>query len=1249
MPLPEVHADGEIWSAVLWAVREQIGKDDFEQTLIDALKLTPVRPSMIEARDAYIQAAGLLGVGGPDACQIWVAFAARGLGASAALNPTEATQPNDTALSVLESYDKPVTCGGAPPSILENLLTETAETDNGWQASGLWHRSTRKAADGAYSWWFGQEPTGDYNTGARVVGDLISPPIDLTGSAAAVLSWDQYFRGEGFNSRIDLGGVWAPYLNADSGRVWVSTDGGGSWLLISHVAHDTPDQDFASFAVNLTRFAGSVIRVRFDFDTFTASDNANEGWFVDNIRVDRTSTDPVTLAAAPSALAFVSTANATGPPSQNFELEITGTGDLSWSATVQPAVPWLSISISNGVGPTVLSASVSTDGLPPGVFNGTIEISASGSAAVNVPVTLSVAVTPGAVASWSFEESDSGPGVTITDGSVGGLHGTTVGRGSAAVIGVVGQARLLNGYSDGVIAPASATYTPQQFTVQAWLRLDAYPSSLGVIVSTFGGASSEGWYLAVNSAGEPVLMAATAPASAPWLVGPTSLQPGRWHRIVATYDQLTDQAALYLDGQLQASMQFPGLTTSLTTPLTIGKASWTESYLLQGTVDEIAILPYIQSAFSVAADFASATPPAPVVNVSVGGLWNFDSSLVDTSGNGHTAIAQDSDFGPGVIGTGLRFDGFNDGVSIVNDELLSPASFTVSAWVRLLALPPGWGALISNYDGAFAGWYLGVLGDGKPFLGLASLPASLPSVVGDESIGVGEWSRLTATYDGSSRTLSLYVNGVLAASRKILGLTPRVSGNLVLGKASWVDSHYAAFDLDELVILPRAQTPQEVTADFQSYAGSSDPALARWSLDETGTGPGTVFEDAASGHDATTAGNRNSPMTGISGVARRFEGYPDHAVAEPHSDFSFESFSFSTWVRLDEPLDKWGVMFSTYDGISSGWYLGVSSDRRPILSVSGSPGSSPWLLSSQALELGQWHHVAVTFEGRERRGVIYVDGIRSASAVFSAWQPSVGVSPHFGRASWANAAYLRTILDEPILRGYELTATEVAAEHSTGVTRQNPQPRARWEFEETDSGGGVRLADVVGDRDATTLGTGGSVRSGISGVHARDFSGPPNAARVQPDALFAADAFSFSAWLYVDSSPSQWGIIFSNYDGDYRGWYVALHTDGRLILSVSGQPSFNPWLLSIGTVAAGQWVHVAVTFDGVNRRGAIHLNGVLSGTAVFPAWTPQQTVGPVFARASWDNHYYLDLSIDDARFYDVELSTTEISDLSSLP
>jgi hypothetical protein len=189
-------------------------------------------------------------------------------------------------------------------------------------------------------------------------------------------------------------------------------------------------------------------------------------------------------------------------------------------------------------------------------------------------------------------------------------------------------------------------------------------------------------------------------------------------------------------------------------------------------------------------------------------------------------------------------------------------------------------------------------------------------------------------------------------------------------------------------------------------------------------------------------------MTGVSGIARRFEGYPDYATTAPHGDFSSPSFSFSTWIRLDEALDKWGVVFSTYDGISAGWYLALSADRRPILSASGTLGSSPWLLAAPSLTLGRWQHLAVTFEGRERRAIIYVDGVRSASAVFPAWTPSTGVSPHFARASWSSTGYLRCILDATTLYGHELTAAEVVAQHALHSSRQAPQPLARWEAAE---------------------------------------------------------------------------------------------------------------------------------------------------------------------------------------------------------
>ena len=52
-----------------------------------------------------------------------------------------------------------------------------------WDTQGLWHLMDSSTSaypatySGYYSWWYGQEATGDYDTGAANTGDLTSPPI----------------------------------------------------------------------------------------------------------------------------------------------------------------------------------------------------------------------------------------------------------------------------------------------------------------------------------------------------------------------------------------------------------------------------------------------------------------------------------------------------------------------------------------------------------------------------------------------------------------------------------------------------------------------------------------------------------------------------------------------------------------------------------------------------------------------------------------------------------------------------------------------------------------------------------------------------------------------------------------------------------------------------------------------------------------------------------------------------------------
>ncbi|MCB1021162.1 MAG: M36 family metallopeptidase, partial [Acidobacteria bacterium] len=378
--LPAVHRDGEIWASALWDVRGIVGQAAFEPILVASLKLTPRRPSMVDARDALLQAASLYGVSGAQVCQLWSAFAARGLGASASVNPVGPSESPDAGLSVFEAFDSPSSCGGSAPVFDQVVFAETAESSGGWVADGLWHRTARRAASGAQSWWFGREETGTYDNGARVSGALTSPSIDLRGHAAASLEWKQFFRGEGFLRSANVGSL-DPYLNLDSGRVWISMDDGAHWQVLSHIAHETPGAGFVSFRVNLKRFTGRLIRLRFEYDTFTAAGNAHEGWYLDDIRV-LSATAPAHLAVSSSGLSF------NGSGSQSVQISNSGGSSLSWTAS--SAAAWASLSKVSGAAPSTLTVTANAAGLAPGNYATTVEIDAGGAGHVSLAVSLSV-------------------------------------------------------------------------------------------------------------------------------------------------------------------------------------------------------------------------------------------------------------------------------------------------------------------------------------------------------------------------------------------------------------------------------------------------------------------------------------------------------------------------------------------------------------------------------------------------------------------------------------------------------------------------------------------------------------------------------------------------------------------------------------------------------------------------------------------------------------------------------------------
>jgi extracellular elastinolytic metalloproteinase len=76
---PEVHGDGEIWGETLWDLRRALGQNLTELLVTRAMLLSPSNPSMLDERDAILQADEVFR-NGRQVDAIWSVFARRGMG-----------------------------------------------------------------------------------------------------------------------------------------------------------------------------------------------------------------------------------------------------------------------------------------------------------------------------------------------------------------------------------------------------------------------------------------------------------------------------------------------------------------------------------------------------------------------------------------------------------------------------------------------------------------------------------------------------------------------------------------------------------------------------------------------------------------------------------------------------------------------------------------------------------------------------------------------------------------------------------------------------------------------------------------------------------------------------------------------------------------------------------------------------------------------------------------------------------------
>ena len=209
----------------------------------------------------------------------------------------------------------------------------------------------------------------------------------------------------------------------------------------------------------------------------------------------------------------------------------------------------------------------------------------------------------------------------------------------------------------------------------------------------------------------------------------------------------------------------------------------------------------------------------------------------------------------------------------------------------------------------------------------------------------------------------------------------------------------------------------------QSNSTFMNGLVGHWAFDETSS---TVASDATSNHSGSLTNMPSNPWTtGQRNGALTFGGFNDRVIVNDSAEFDItDTLTLATWVKADAFKLGDGLIVKGTTNIPYG--LDLRSDGRLIFqanygSVAGGSGSATWS-SNTALTAGQWHHVAVTYDGSNVQFYLdgQLDGTHQANVTFGTNNEALVLG-----ADLAGGSHFDGDLDDARVYDRALTAEEV--------------------------------------------------------------------------------------------------------------------------------------------------------------------------------------------------------------------------------
>ncbi|CAF0989749.1 unnamed protein product [Rotaria sordida] len=418
-------------------------------------------------------------------------------------------------------------------------------------------------------------------------------------------------------------------------------------------------------------------------------------------------------------------------------------------------------------------------------------------------------------------------------------------------------------------------------------------------------------------------------------------------------------------------------------------------------------------------DTSATSTIAPTI---ITAYWSFDNDVDDLYGTYNGALVNSASFSNTTYfdyGFNLALnDSVNQSVIITNPFFnLSYTSFTVEAWI--------YGYTLTGDQPIFSQCSCNSCQDQCLYLIIRNhkiyMSFLLDDVIGSTSLSINTWYHIAYVYDYSSRTQSIYLQGVLDGTKTSAGPYQGQNGSIIIGSSLLSSTSFYGY-IDNLIVTTRAKSASEILVDAS--------VVVYFSFDGS-----TLTQDMGPNQLNGTISNA-AAVSGKVGQGLAFSGSSSsyfQASGFYQLGQSNKPFSFSMWIY---PYSIAGgiLIQKTATQSGGGWcysLMGLTSFGQIVMLVytSGVP-----LIVGPILTVRTWTHLGYTYS--TTNGLqMYINGQLFGTTGPASWSSSsridwlsIGsyISSYCGQGVISGVPYLGAI-DEFYVYRRELSASEIVA------------------------------------------------------------------------------------------------------------------------------------------------------------------------------------------------------------------------------